>query len=404
MGRTSKIVLFCSSFPPENGAAPIRMYHLAKTLQAQGFKVEVIAAMPNYPTGRIFPAYKGKYYIREVWDNIRITRIWMIPTNTSNRFKRAISLLSYSLSILSLGYHSLRRSNADLVILSSPPFVCGYFGTLISRWSGIKTLLNISDLWPQSAYDLGFVKAGLLYTYMVRAEKKMYHRADAFCAQSAVIHRHIHRFLPEKDVFIYRNLQPMSPYIHQERPAGKRKIIYAGLLGIAQGVLDIVRHIDFKHLGTELHIYGQGYELDPILEFISQYPEKGIHYMGKAPASEMPAIIADYHAMLIPLSTAIEGAVPSKIFNSIANGIPALFAGSGEGASIVKDNGIGWVSASKDFKALQKNIVALTQMDPTRYALLREHCIHTAGQTYNKAQQDTEFISFIKGLIPKTMI
>jgi hypothetical protein len=45
-------------YPPEKGAAPSRLAKMAVGLRARNIDVNVITALPNYPTGRIFPGYR----------------------------------------------------------------------------------------------------------------------------------------------------------------------------------------------------------------------------------------------------------------------------------------------------------------------------------------------------------
>ena len=45
-------------YPPEIGAPQIRLRSLAKELRGRGIDVEVLTAMPNYPNGEIFRAYR----------------------------------------------------------------------------------------------------------------------------------------------------------------------------------------------------------------------------------------------------------------------------------------------------------------------------------------------------------
>ncbi|MCC6186737.1 MAG: glycosyltransferase family 4 protein, partial [Chitinophagaceae bacterium] len=249
-----KITLLCSSFPPEKGAAPNRMYQLAVLLLAKNYEVTVLCAMPNYPTGKIFDAYKGKIIVKEKVDGINVIRLWMWPTNSSNKLKRALSLASYALSLCTLGFWQLWRLPSSIIYMSSPPFVTGVIGSSLAKTLKRKVVLNISDLWPQSAYDLGFLKEGWLYQLLQKKEQKMYCRADAFTVQSHYIHNHILASIPDANVMLYRNLSPVTELPNNERPLGKRIIVYAGLLGIAQGVLRIVQKINFAQLGTELHI------------------------------------------------------------------------------------------------------------------------------------------------------
>jgi len=79
-----------------------------------------------------------------------------------------------------------------------------------------------------------------------------------------------------------------------------------------------------------------------------------VFYHGSIPASDVPQMLTQFHAMLVPLSATIEGAVPSKIFNAFANGLPILFCGSGEAAQIILDTQTGFVSDVQDFDGLKK--------------------------------------------------
>ena len=398
MDHKKNISLLCSSFPPETGAAPSRMYHLAKMLLQQGYCVTVITAMPNYPTGKIFPKYKKKYIVEENIEGIRVLRIWLIPTNSSSKIKRAISLLSYSFSLLFMASRFLKKSNPKIVIISSPPFVTGYFGTKIAKRIGAKVVLNVSDLWPQSAQDLGFIKEGFLLNYLQQKEQKMYARADAFSVQSLSIAKHIQALGNHQSLFIYRNLQPAISEASQPRPSGKRKIVYAGLLGIAQGVYDIIRSVNFAELGTELHLYGQGFELEKIRTFLLQKPNNGVFYHGSIPASDVPQMLTQFHAMLVPLSATIEGAVPSKIFNAFANGLPILFCGSGEAAQIILDTQTGFVSDVQDFDGLKSNIEKFILLPEEAYTKLRNNCLSCSTNEYSKENQDKRFIEFLNKL------
>jgi hypothetical protein len=395
MKEQKNITLLCSSFPPEIGAAPSRMYHLAKMLTQQGYCVSVIAGMPNYPSGKILNQYKGKFTVAEQVEGINVWRTWLIPTHSSSKTKRLISLLSYTCSLLFVAYGLMRKANPNIVIVSSPPFVSGFIGTKMAKRIGAKIILNVSDLWPQSAKDLGFIQDGLFLKYLQQKEQAMYARADAFSVQSLTIAAHIKNLGHTQPLFVYRNLQPSIQQADQSRPAGKRKLVYAGLLGIAQGVFDIINAINFAELDTELHLYGQGFELEKIISFISQNPDNGVFYHGSIPAEEIPNSLTQYHAMLVPLSSSIKGAVPSKIFNAFANGLPIIFCGDGEAAQIISETQTGFISHIQDFDGLKNNIRKFTLLSEESYRQLRNNCLACHNNEYNKERQDKSFIEFL---------
>jgi glycosyltransferase involved in cell wall biosynthesis len=394
-----RITIICNSYPPEKGAAPTRINNLAKMLRARGHDVEVITCMPNYPMGRIFPSFRGKLIQNEKDNDIKVKRLWLYPSNSKNPLKRIASMFSYTFSLYFFALPKLFFQRPDMVIVSSPPFLSAYAGIVIARIIGSKAVLNVSDLWPLSALELGAIKQGFVYRCAEVVEKRMYKLSDAYIGQSDEILEHIKDTLkkPKKE-FLYRNLQETSPYIHKPRPEGKKKIVYAGLLGIAQGVYDICRNIDFSSLNVEFHIYGDGNEKEKILKLIAEFPNRGIFYHNSIPSSEMPRMLSDYHATLVPLKTDLPGAVPSKIFMAMANAIPVFFAGGGEGARIVKEGKIGWVSQPSDFAALEQNILKMVVMPQKDYDQMRNNCKLLRKVRFNKDTQDAAFDLFLQSL------
>lgn len=394
MEGRKKITILCGSFPPETGAAPGRMQLLSKLLQQNGYQVQVITAMPNYPKGQIFPEYRGKWQVAEMQDGIPVTRLWFAPTNSSSKIRRGISLASLSLSLKLQLASLLHAQSPDLILISSPPFLLGSIGTQIARKQAIPVLLNVSDLWPGSARDLGFITEGRLLRYLQQKEIAMYRNAAAFSVQSEEIAAHIRRYCPDTPLFVYRNLQPLSLYAPHPRPPGPRKIVYAGLLGIAQGVAGIAASIDFAALGTELHIYGSGNESDKIRSLAAS--RKDIVYHGNVPAAEIPEILSRYHIMLVPLVTRIEGAVPSKIFNAVANGLPLLYMGSGESAGLVERYGLGYACEAGDLGRLQHNLAQILSLDEAAFTALRERCLEAGKLYFSKETQDDCFLGFLQ--------
>jgi glycosyltransferase involved in cell wall biosynthesis len=394
-----KITIICNSYPPEKGAAPTRINNLAKMLTARGHVVEVITCMPNYPVGKIFPSYRGKLIQKEKANDIKINRLWLYPSNSKNPLKRIASMFSYTFSLYFFALPKLFVQRPDMVIVSSPPFLSAYAGIVIARIIGSKAVLNVSDLWPISALELGAIKKGFVYRCLEVMERRMYNLSDAYIGQSDEILEHIRGSVKKKKKeFLYRNLQETSPYIHKPRPEGRKKIVYAGLLGVAQGVYDICANINFAALNVEFHIYGDGNERAKIEKLIADNPDRGIYYHNSITSSEMPKMLSDYHATLVPLKTDLPGAVPSKIFMAMANAIPVFFAGAGEGARIVKDGKIGWVSAPSDFAALEQNILKLVVMPDRDYDQMRANCKLFRKIRFNKETQDAAFDLFLEGL------
>ncbi|MCY7363454.1 MAG: hypothetical protein LH629_15505 [Ignavibacteria bacterium] len=56
-----RLLILTQYFTPEMGAPPNRLLELSKGFIKNGWEVAVVTGMPNYPKGKIFDEYKGKF-------------------------------------------------------------------------------------------------------------------------------------------------------------------------------------------------------------------------------------------------------------------------------------------------------------------------------------------------------
>jgi glycosyltransferase involved in cell wall biosynthesis len=403
--RKPLIAIFCNSFPPEVGGAPGRIYNLAVLLRNAGYRVQVISAMPNYPTGKIFSSYRAKVIVDEVVDGITVKRVWLSPSNSASALSRGWSMLSFVLSLKLFAFRQIRRQKPALVIVSSPPLPMASTAVRYFRKYRFKVLLNVSDIWPLSANALGVLNKSKLYARLERTERWMYEAATAISAQSNETLKHIQAhcsIMPQH--MLYRNLPAVldtSIARYDALPEGKLRIIYPGVLGHAQGLLALCTAINFNALGVELHIYGGGPELPAIQSLISLNQDKGVVLHPAINADDLARVFREAHAVLIPLVAEIEGALPSKLFAAMQAGIPVFFSGGGEGAAIVNEHHLGWTAAPGDYATIARQIEQLKTMSAEDLMRWRQEIKAVADAHFNKEAQDKDFLRFLSTLIDK---
>lgn len=382
-----RITVVTQYYKPEMGAPQNRLYEMCLGLKELGADVSIVTGMPNYPTGEIFPEYKGKWHLREQLDGLEVIRYPLFASNSRRIFPRIVSMLSFSFTVLfSLRY--LRRRKNDFLIIESPPLSLAYSGYLLAKWSRTKLILNISDLWPLTAKELHVIKGdSLFYRWLERIEAFLYRHSCLCMGQS----EEIVNYLSEHGApltYLFRNGVNPSRFCEAKKPAPKvpLQIMYAGLLGYAQGVSEICKKVNFAEMNAEFHIYGAGGEQKKIEAFLAANPNRGIIYHGTAKREHIPALLAKADCTLIPLVQHIYGAVPSKIYESMAAGLPILFSGEGEGAKIILDNRLGWVVPASDFEGL---IRAIRSIDTSseEYAQIRRNCLECARTKFNRPEQ-----------------
>ena len=396
-----KILVVSFYYEPEIGAAPNRITNLVRGLKERGAQVDVLTCLPNYPKGRIFDGYRGRFSMKENLDGVNVYRYWTYATVSKGIVRRALAMTSFAVTMWAFGLKRKLIHSYDKVIIQSPPIMVSASAlSLFKCCFGKKVVLNVSDLWPGSAVELGFMKENSLsYKFTSRQERKIYRRADAVMGQSNGILDRVRSLEPDKRLFLYRNLSriPSGQQAAQEKTArtGSLKIAYAGLLGVPQDVLSIVRNVDFESVGAEFHIYGGGNQAEDIKNEIAA-GKKNVFYHGVLAKEQMNKVMgSEYDVSLIALAKSITGAVPSKIFDTLPLGIPLLFCGTGEGAEIVRENGFGLVSAPSDFRMIEDKIREFAMMDADEFHAYSQRCRDAAAGSFNFDSQFDTFMDFL---------
>lgn len=351
--KQKSILLVSNYYPPEQGAAPNRIQVLARALSASGYEVAVVCPLPNYPTGKVFSAFRGKLYHKTLDEGITVHRLWLWPSKSTNKFIRLFSMLSFAKS---LALFFILKKIPKLVFVQYSPVFVGFTAVFWSGLFGKKIILNVSDLWPLAGLEMGLLKKGLYYSLLEKMEVYCYRKSNLILGQSEEILEHIQSKKVTTPRFLYRNF----PNFQTSKVLGKApqqpiKIVYAGLLGVAQGLSEIISKITIPE-HVVFHIYGEG----PDAETISQPKNLRLIYHGSVTRDELHKELTKYDIAFIPLVNRIYGSVPSKIFEYTRLGMPLLYMAGGEGGDIVKNNALGWVVPVQNFSALQQFLDALT--------------------------------------------
>jgi len=389
------ILIITSYYPPEIGAASNRIFHLAKGLQKHGFNVSVITPLPNYPTGKIFDKYKGKFKETIIENNINIHRLWVYASVSKNKFLRLIAMLSYSFSLIwFFAFHKIPKT----VIVQSPPLLVAFTSMLFLRSKKRKLILNVSDLWPIAGLKLGAFKKNFSYKILEKIESFNYKKADLVLGQSEEILTHVTSLFPIKETHLYRNYPNLEvPDIEfKDSSEGKLKLVYAGLIGVAQGVHTLCEQLDFRNI--VFHIYGSGAEQKHIETFMAEHPELSIYFHGRVEREELHKLLPQYDVAIIPLLNRIYGSVPSKIFEYAKFGLPILYFGGGEGEVLVKKYNLGWTAEAGNYENLNLMISKINVLKIT--SSYKQKIKFTAQENFDFNKQLNIIIDYFNKLFP----
>ena len=130
-----KIIYLTQIFTPE----PIlKGLDFVKKLKKNGYEIEVITALPNYPFGVVYEGYSPFKMQVEKKDGIKIVRLPLFASHDKNILKRAFTYLSFSFMALLYGLFYI--NDADLIFAYHPPISTGLIACFLKKIKNIPII------------------------------------------------------------------------------------------------------------------------------------------------------------------------------------------------------------------------------------------------------------------------
>lgn len=346
-----RLLILTQYFPPEVGAPQNRLFELAVRLQKMGVDVTILTAMPNYPKMIIHQEYEGKKYFYEEMEMLKVHRSSIYVSTDRSIIKRLLNYFSFVFSSYRIGLKKTGKFN--YIFCESPPLFLGISAYLLAKSKKAKLIFNVSDLWPESADKLGLVTNKFLLGVSTKLEEFLYRKSAVITGQTKGIVTNIKSRFPEKLVYWLPNGVDLSYYdpanytSEWSSAAGFKKddkiFFYGGIIGHAQG-LDIILNAAARLKEREnikFLLLGDGPEKERLMKKAEELGLKNIFFRAPVSKSEMPHIVAAITASIIPLKKLdlFKGAIPSKIFESLAMKKPILLGVDGEAKELFIDEG-----------------------------------------------------------------
>ena len=369
--RKPSLLIVSQYYPPETGASQNRLRCLAQHLSEQGYKVSVLTAMPNYPVGKIFPGYRNRIFCQENMGTIRVFRTWVYATKSKSIIKRMLNYLSFASTALFFGFFFIR--DIDLLFWESPPLFLGPFARVLAWSKHAKCIMNVADLWPETAIALGLVSKDSKATRLAeRLEMWLYRHSDAITGQTQgiidyIAHRvpsiPIHLFPNGVDLELFKPLEP-DPLLAQKLGLANKFVVgYGGLMGYVSGLeqaIDAAEQLkDQKDIVFAM--FGDGPVKDSLIEKSRKKNLSNVRFFPTQEVTLMPKIMSLWDIGLVTLADRplFSGVRPSKMFAIMGVGKPIVYCGRGEGAAIVEKNACGVVVPPERPDLLAKAIRSL---------------------------------------------
>ncbi|MCK5843420.1 MAG: glycosyltransferase family 4 protein [Victivallales bacterium] len=394
-----RITILTQYYPPEHGAPQNRLHDLAKRLVACGDEVFVMTAMPNYPRGEVFREYRGKFVSSEEIDGVKVVRSWIFASKSKGTVAQLAVYFSFVFSSLIVGLFKLRKS--DFLVVESPPLFLGFSAILLKFAKRAKLVTNVSDLWPESAVQLGMIGPGVALSALEWFERTLYKSSVLVTCQTEGIVDGVKKSFPTANTLLFPNgvdtdmfsIRERSAILADELSVGENKFVvgYGGNHGRSQALSQLLKAADILRESRPDILFllcGDGPEKTELIIEAEKMNLDNVRFIESQPREKMADIQSLWDIALVPLKDIplFEGARPSKMFELMAGGIPFIFCGKGEGADIAVESGCAVAVPPENPAKFADAILELANLAPKRRSKMGERGRAFVERSFNRAK------------------
>lgn len=361
-----KILLLTEYFPPEIGAGSTRAYEHSYQWVKNGHDVTVITGFPDYPDGIIPQKYKGYKFLIEDIKGIRVIRTYTFPAPNKGFFRRVISFISFMMSSIVQG--TIASKKQEILIATSPPFLVGVSGYIISKFKNIPFVFEVRDLWPESAIQLGELKNKFVIKLLKKIELYLYHSAKLIVpVAESTINVLLKNGIDAKKISVVKNGVDLEtirrPLSNKVKNTDKFVVTYIGTIGLSHALDKVVESAELlKNEDSILfQIIGEGAEKENLNKLIGKLGLNNVKLINKIEREQLAEYYSNADILIVTLRhlDIFKKVIPSKLFEIMAFEKPILISVDGEARIIVEKANAGLFVHPENPEDLRDKIVYL---------------------------------------------
>jgi len=364
--------------------------------------VTVITGAPNFPRGELLNGYRNRLWQWEEMSGIRVLRVLTYITANEGFVRRTLDYLSFMVTSFIAGLF-IRRP--DVIVGTSPQFFTVCSAWMLSVFRRRPFVFELRDLWPESIRVVGAMKHPFWLDRLERLAKFLYRRASMIVTVTHSFRRAlIDSGISENKIKVVTNgvdleryqPQPKDPDLVARHELDGRFVVgYIGTHGLAHALetlLDAAALVQDTAQGESpvFLFLGDGARKQSLVEHAKRKELDNVVFIDSVPKEEVVRYWALLDASIIHLKKTplFETVIPSKLFESMAMGVPVLHGVRGESAEIVKSEETGLVFEPENAQSLCDAVERLRR-DPGLRGTLRGNCLEAARRHDRKRQAAT---------------
>jgi len=373
-----RIALIADTFPPKRTSGAVQLRDLSREFARQGHELTVL--LPSH--GRCEP-----WSLDEI-DGFQVLRLKAPITKDISYVRRTIAEFMMPFIMLRQYRNSpLSSERWDGVLWYAPSIFHGPLVSALKKKSGCKSYLIIRDIFPEWAVDMGLMGRGLPYRFFDAIARYQYSVADVIGVQtqgnlSYFDQWRIHsgRKLEVLQNWLDKPVQiQCSIRIEQTSLAGRKVLVYAGNMGVAQGMdvlLDLAEKLK-NRMDVGFLFVGRGSEAMRLKASAIDRQLNNVLFYDEIHPDEIPDLYSQCSAGIVTLDSKHKSHnIPGKFLTYMQSGLPVL-ANVNEGNDLVqmiRTEDVGQVCDSSDVMVLLRLTDKLLNQIDTQGRALQNRC------------------------------
>ncbi len=327
-----KILMLTDRFPPEVRSSAHLFHDLARMLQTRGHEVRVITKAPSKYTAQ--EANSDPRKSQDGWDlveGVQVRRVRWIPFLDGSLGVRALDHLTLWLPFAWAGRQWPR---ADIVLIYSPPLPLALAGGAYQWWYRTPFVLNVQDLYPQTAIDLGLLRNRVGIRAAEHLEMTAY-----LLAEGIVVHSEGNqKFLVDRKRVLRAKVRVIQNWVDlaKVRPgprengfrqkqglAGRFVVSFAGLMGYAQDLTTTIEAAELLQDRPDILflLVGEGVAESRWKALAAKKRLSNVRFLPMQPKGSYAQLLTASDVCLVPLANELRTpVVPGKLQSIMASG------------------------------------------------------------------------------------
>ena len=394
-----RIVLIADAFPPMRTSGAVQLRDLSAEFVRQGHQPTVlIPALGLEDPWRI-----------ETREGVRIVRLKSPKTKDIGYVRRTIGEFLMPFSMLrNLRSTALANERWDGVIWYSPTIFLGPIARALQKASACRSYLIIRDIFPEWAVNMGLMGRGLPYLFFKSIERYQYSVADVIGVQSPSNLAYFHSWDRNgRRIEVLQNWLAEAPNTGcsinvQSTPlAGRKILVYAGNMGVAQGMGVLLDLAESLRQRTDIGFLfvGRGSDAQRLRADATARGLDNTLFFDEIDPSEIPGLYAQCHIGLVALDPRHKTHnIPGKFLSYMQSGLPVL-AKVNPGNDLVRmieDKQVGRACTSSSVHELKQQaemLVGSLNADND----FRSRCTQLAQRLFSPASAVRQIVDALKG-------